>query len=126
MSKPINFLKAFKSFRFAIEGIFSLFKNENNARIHLMVAIFVIAAGVFLSLKAVEWICITVVIGLVWAAEAFNTSIEKLADVVSPGYHAEIKLVKDLAAAGVLILTCAAVITGLIIFLPKVISLLGY
>ena len=126
MSQPINFLKAFKSFRFALAGIYSLFKNENNARIHLMMAILVTIAGILFSINTTEWICITIVIGLVWAAEAFNTSIEKLADVVSPGYQPEIKSVKDLAAAGVLILTIAAVITGIFIFLPKIILLLGF
>jgi diacylglycerol kinase len=82
-----------------------------------------VIAGIFFQISSVEWCIISILIGLVWSAEAINTSIEKLADVVSPGYHPGIKDVKDLAAAGVLILALVAVIVGCIIFIPKVLIL---
>ncbi|MNL84063.1 Undecaprenol kinase [compost metagenome] len=62
-------------------------------------------------------------IALVWAAEAFNTAIEKLADLVSADYHPVIKGVKDTAAAGVLLLAISAVIVGGIVFIPKILLL---
>ncbi|GHT22368.1 hypothetical protein AGMMS4957_12480 [Bacteroidia bacterium] len=65
---------------------------------------------------------IVVVSGLVFAAEAINTSIEILADVVSPERHPQIKLVKDIAAGAVFLLAIAAAIVGLIVFLPKIIA----
>jgi diacylglycerol kinase (ATP) len=119
MNGPIDFLKAARSFRFAGVGIYNLFRYENNARIHLMACLLVIAAAVFFDISAVEWMVIIVQIALVWAAEAFNTSLEKLADLVSPDYHPTIKIVKDTAAAAVLILAISAVIVGAIIFIPK-------
>ncbi|GHU80698.1 hypothetical protein FACS1894145_7330 [Bacteroidia bacterium] len=64
---------------------------------------------------------IVIVSGLVFAAEAMNTSIEILADVVSPERHPQIKLVKDIAAGAVLLTTIAAVVVGFIVFLPKII-----
>lgn len=120
MKGPVNIRKAIRSFRFAGIGIYGLFRFENNARIHLIAAILVTIAGIWLSLTSMEWCLIAIAIGLVWAGEAFNTSLEKLADVVSPDYHPGIKSVKDLAAAGVLLLTLAAVVVGLVIFVPKV------
>lgn len=123
MSSPIDLRKALRSFRYAGRGIVGLFQFENNARIHLAVAVAVVLAGWFLGLSTTEWALIVTQIGLIWAAEAFNTAIEKLADVVSPGYHPLIKSVKDLAAGGVLILAIGAVIVGLLVFVPKVITL---
>ena len=56
--------------------------------------------------------------------EMINTSIENMADFVSKEYHDLIKKTKDLAAGAVLIGAIAAAITGLIIFVPKIIELL--
>ncbi|MCF0039385.1 MULTISPECIES: diacylglycerol kinase family protein [Dyadobacter] len=119
MNGPIDFLKAARSFRFAGVGIYNLFRYENNARIHLMACILVLMAGVFFDISSVEWTIIIIQIALVLAAEAFNTSIEKLADLVMPDYHPVIKVVKDTAAAAVLLLAISAVLVGLIIFVPK-------
>ena len=60
-----------------------------------------------------------IVIGAVLSAEAVNSSIESLADLVSPEYNEAIKKTKDLAAGAVLIMAIAAAIVGLIIFIPK-------
>ena len=57
------------------------------------------------------------------AAEAVNSSIEALADLVSPGYNEAIKRTKDLAAGAVLILAIGAATIGCIIFLPKFLAL---
>lgn len=122
MKGPIDILKALRSFRYAGAGVYNLFRYENNAKIHLIACLVVVIAGFSLQISAIEWSLIIIQIALVWAAEAFNTSIEKLADLVSAEYHPVIKVVKDTAAAGVLILAISAVIVGGIIFIPKVIS----
>jgi len=69
-----------------------------------------------------EWKWLLIAIFLVWITEILNTAIEKLADVVSPGYAVAIKQVKDMAAAAVLLSAVFAVVIALIIFLPKIIS----
>lgn len=120
MSQPINIRKALKSFRYAGVGIYDLFRQENNAKIHLLAAGAVFITGIWFKLSVTEWCLITIQIALVWSAEAFNTAIEKLADTVTSDYHPSIKIVKDVAAAGVLILAISAVIVGGLIFLPKV------
>ena len=112
----IDFPKVLRSFRFAGQGILDLFRYENNAKVHLLVAILVIIAGFLLALSPVEWAVILTQIGLVWAAEAINTAIEKLCDFVSPGLHPQIKAIKGLSSGAVLILTIVAVLVGLIIF----------
>lgn len=111
----IDFPKVLRSFRFAGQGILDLFRFENNAKVHFLVAILVVSAGFVLSLSPVEWAIILTQIGLVWAGEAFNTAIEKLCDFVSPGLHPQIKAIKDVSSGAVLILTIIAVLVGLII-----------
>lgn len=111
----IDFRKVGRSFRFAGQGIIDLFRFENNAKVHLLIAGLVVLAGFGLGLSRVEWAIILTQIGLVWAAEAINTALEKLCDVVSPGQHPQIKAVKDLSAGAVLILALTAVLTGVIL-----------
>lgn len=123
MKSPIDFRKAIGSFRYAWEGLVGLVRSENNARIHFLATILVLVVGFFFRITLIEWSLVAIVIALVWAGEAFNTAIEKLADVVSPEKHPVIKIVKDVAAAGVLILSLVAVVVGLLIFLPKIAAL---
>lgn len=116
------FLKRGRSFVYAWQGIVSLFGNEPNARIHLCVALLVVAAGFFFNISASEWCLVTLCIGGVFMAEAFNTAIEKLCDKVSPQTDSLIKIAKDVAAGAVLLFVFAAVTVGLIVFLPKIID----
>lgn len=112
--------KRLASFKYAFNGIRLLIQKEHNAWIHCFATIFVIIAGFLFGLSKMEWIAIIIVIGSVFAGEAINSSIEALADEVSPEYNEGIKRVKDLAAGAVLFMAIAAAIVGLIIFLPKI------
>lgn len=113
-----------RSFGYAFEGVLALFRYENNARFHLLAAVGVLLTGIGLGIDSKEWALIALIIGGVWAAEAFNTALEKLCDLVSPGVHPQIKAIKDLAAAGVLIMAGVAVVIGVLIFGEKIMRLL--
>lgn len=116
--------KRIRSFKYAFHGIFLLISREHNVWIHCFAAVCAITAGILLHISPMEWIVVTLCIGLVLAAEAVNSAIEALADRVSPEYDEAIKRTKDLAAGAVLLLAIAVAITGLIIFLPKLIALI--
>lgn len=122
-NKGFTFRKRMAGFKYAFRGIAYLFRNEHNAWLHGLAVVCVTVAGFLLDISATEWVAIVLVCGCVLAAEALNTAIERLADVVSPGYNEAIKRVKDLSAGGVLLVAVAAAIMGLIIFLPKIIRL---
>lgn len=111
--------KRLQSFRYAFKGIADLFRTQANARIHLLLAVLVTAAGMYLGLSRMEWALIALCIGAVMAMEALNTAIEYLTDLVSPEYHPLAGKAKDAAAAAVLLTAFCAAIVGLIIFLPK-------
>ena len=107
------------SFRYAINGIVYLLKTEHNARIHSVVAIIVVIASFILKIAKWEWICVIFAIGLVFMTELINTSLEYLADVISPGDNDKVGKAKDLAAGAVLVASLIALLVGCIVFIPK-------
>ena len=118
--------KRIDSFRFAFKGLADLFISQPNARIHGVAAIIALLSGSILGLSKIEWCLIILCIFAVLAAEAFNTALEYLTDLVSPEYHTLAGKTKDVAAAGVLLTAFGALIIGTIIYVPKVIAYLGY
>jgi diacylglycerol kinase len=108
------------SFGHAINGLKILLKYEYNARIHIIIGILVIIAGIVFRIKTIEWMLIIFAIGIVFTCEIFNTVTEYLMDYISPSFNNEIKKIKDLSAAAVLIMSITSVILGIIIFLPKI------
>lgn len=84
-----------------------------------MAAAVAVGLGMVVKLDRYEWLWMVVAIVLVFAAELFNTAIEKLCDVVHPDYSEKIKAIKDLAAGAVLVCAVGAVVIGGIILMSK-------
>ena len=80
----------------------------------------VIILGIVLHVSAVEWAILTLCIGVVIALEIVNTAIEHIANFICPEHNLKIKIIKDLAAAAVLVGAVSALIIGLLIFTPKI------
>lgn len=123
--KIINEKKLINSFKYAMEGIKTAYQEEQNLRVHTFVAILVIIASFILKLNVLEFAICIILIGLVLMAEFFNTAIEYVVDLASPDIHPLAKAAKDTASAGVLMMALIAAITGLVIFIPKLIDFIG-
>ena len=108
------------SLEFALTGIFTAFKEEKNMRSHVLSALAAIIAGLIFRISATEWLFLLLSIFLVIAFEIMNSAVENVVDLASD-YHFSMraKNAKDMAAGAVLEGSGFAVITGLIIFLPK-------
>ncbi len=119
------FRQRFNSFKYAFAGLWELVRSQPNMRIHLVAGTVVVVAGFFFGLSAVEWCFVIAAITAVLSAEAFNTALEYLTDLVSPEYHPLAGKVKDVAAAGVLVVAIGAAIIGVVVFLPRVLEFLG-
>lgn len=120
MNNPkFSIIDRIKSFKYAFNGLKLFFINDHNGRVHLFATIVAIGLSFYLKISGLEWIAILAVISAVFVAEILNSALEKLADVVSPDYHPKIKVVKDLAAAAVLVAAFLSVAVGFIVFLPK-------
>lgn len=107
-----------KKFGYAFRGLRILFAKETHAKVHAVIAIGVIAAGLLLNISQTDWALICIAIALVIGAEAMNTAIEKLCDVAQPEKDARIRDIKDIAAGAVLLCAGIAVVIGIIVFGP--------
>ena len=112
--------------QFALNGLKEAFLQEKNFRIHIIATFLVLLVSFYLRLTAFEWLFVLFVIQLVFITELVNSVIERLIDYIKPELHPKAKIIKDMAAAIVLISVIFSVVTGLIIFLPKIIKLLQF
>ena len=106
------------SFRFAGKGLLLLMRSQPNFRFHLLAAAGVIGAGFYFHVERWEWVALLLTISSVLVAEALNSALEFLTDLVSPQYHPLAGKAKDAAAAAVLIAALLAMGVGLVIFIP--------
>jgi diacylglycerol kinase len=117
-------MKLIQSFGYAWQGIQHCIKTQLNFRIHLVVLTLVTIAGVVFTINTTEWLFIIGCSMLVLSLELINTAIELLCDVVTKEILPAIKIIKDAAAAAVLLAAAGSVVTGLIIFIPKILNAL--
>lgn len=117
-------MKLFQSFGYAWQGLKHCFSTQLNFRIHLLVLALVSITGFVLRITKSEWCFIIICSMLVLALELLNTAIEHLSNVITTEFHPTIKIIKDVAAGAVLICAAGSVITGMVIFFPKIVHLL--
>ena len=112
-----------KSFKYAFQGVKTAYKKEPNLRIHTFIAIIVLISGAILGLTPIEWLILSFIIFYVISLELLNTVIESLVDLISPEIKDKAKVAKDVSAAIVFFAAILSVVVGIILFLPKIISL---
>ncbi|MFH0739131.1 MAG: diacylglycerol kinase family protein [Candidatus Omnitrophota bacterium] len=112
-----------QSLKLAITGIGYLFAYHRNMRIIFMLGILAFLLGLHYQLKGIELVALCITITLVFMAEIFNTAIEMMIDMAINKYHTLIKLVKDIAAAVVLLASLNALAVGYILFFRKIFKL---
>lgn len=115
--------KRIESFKYAFEGLSTLWKDEPNAKIHLAIGLLTIAAGIYLNLNIFEWVAIVFSVGIVFTAEALNSAIENICDGFTREHDPFVKKAKDLGAAAVLLSAGTATIIGILILGPKILKL---
>jgi diacylglycerol kinase (ATP) len=113
-----------RSFGYAFEGLELIVRTQPNFWVHVCAACLALILGVVLRLSPVELAMIVLCIALVLVVESVNTGIETMCDLISPGHHPLIKRAKDISAAAVLISAAAAVVVALLLFAPRLASLL--
>jgi diacylglycerol kinase len=107
------------SFGYAVDGFKEALRNEPNIRVHLVIAVAVIALAYFLQVSQTEWVILLFTVAFVLILELVNTTLEAIVDIVSPRRHPKAKLAKDVAAAAVFISALLALVIGGLIFIPR-------
>ncbi len=113
-----------QAFRYAILGIKSGIVGQRNIKIHIVIAILALIACAILRCTYIEWAIVIVLIGIVIAAELFNSAIESAVDLASLEINNLAKLAKDIAAGAVLVLSIVAAVVGLIIYINALLRFL--
>lgn len=116
-------MRLLNSFKAAFKGIYVGFQ-ERNMHIHAVAAAGVLILAAFFKLTMIQYAVLILTIMAVLCAELFNTAIERLTDIVSPEYSKAAGIVKDVAAAAVLICAIGAVIIGILIFGSRILCYL--
>lgn len=98
---------------YALAGLSAAWRSEHSFRFQLAALVCVLAVLILLRLEPIWWALVALTCGTVITAELFNTALEHLADHVHPDNHPRIRIVKDCAAAAVLVASLAAVGVGI-------------
>jgi diacylglycerol kinase len=122
--RRFTFKNIIKSFRYAFKGLNDVFTSEHNLWIHTVAAIVAVVLGIILGINRYDWIVITLATGMVFTAELFNSAVERMVNYFCPDKDVRAGVVKNISAAAVLITAIISLIAGLLIFVPKIISLL--
>ena len=110
--------KKIRSIGFAVSGLRIAWREEFNFRLEVVFTAAAIILGLIFDISTIEWLFVIVAIGLVLSAEALNTALEELCDMLKPMHDPHVKKIKDLAAAGVFLASVSAAVIGAIIFVP--------
>ncbi len=114
----------FRAFACAFHGLKLLIVTQRNAQVHAVLTGIAVGVGAWLGLASTEWLALVLAIGAVWIAEALNTAVEFVVDLVSPQPQRLAGWAKDVGAAAVLLAAMVAIIVGGVIFLPKLLLLI--
>jgi diacylglycerol kinase len=98
-------------------------KEQLNIKIHLVIALFVIAAGFYFHVTVTEWCILVFAIALVISLELINTAIENLVDLVTLERKPLAGKIKDIAAAAVLVSAIASAVVGMVIFYKYILDI---
>ena len=115
-------MKLWRSFNHAFEGIMYAARTQQNMRIHLVIALFVVLASLFLRLERYYVVALVIIIAIVLGLELLNTAVEAIVDLLTVTHHPLAKTAKDAAAGAVLVASICAVIVGYLVFYQGIIN----
>src|SRR2546428_441407 len=107
------------SIKHAIHGLMYSVKTQPNFRIHLLLSFVAFMACFFYGVSQIEFIIIILLITMGIVIETINTAVEQAADAVDLDIREDIRIIKDVAAAAMLVFAIGAIIISGIIFIPK-------
>lgn len=109
--------KFINKFKYAGRGLIYIWQREASFRWQMVVAVIVQIIAWLLQVDIIVWALLTMISAIVLSAEAFNTVLERLFDMIEPRLSSQISLLKDLLAAAVLIIVIAAVVIALVLII---------
>lgn len=107
-------------------GVGEAARGEWKLKIAVVCTILAILLAFILDLSGVAFAIIILLSASIIATEMVNSALETFLDSVYPQYNESARRAKDLAAGAVLVLSIAAALIALILFLPPLRNFLVY
>lgn len=108
-----------RSLNQAWRGMLYTWRTQGHMRFHFVAGTSVLCFAWWWRVSNFEWLILIIAIGSVIGAEAMNTAIEIVVDMVQPNFHPLAGMAKDVAAGAVLVSTIQAIAIGMIVFFPR-------
>lgn len=105
-----------KSVGNAIRGVIWMLKSERNFQLEVLAFVINLFLIVLLKLDAFDAALIVLVCFAVLSLEILNTCVEKICDIIQPEFDERIKIIKDIAAASVVLMAVASVAVGVLVY----------
>ena len=122
--KSQGFINTFKNAR---KGMRLSLKSEQNIRIHILAGSVALAAGFFFHFSGVKFCILLLTIVMVISAEMMNSAIEFALDSIYHNkYSRMVGMAKDIAAGAVMIVTVAALMVGVLLFVPPIYKMIMF
>lgn len=121
----VMLVKRIRSLGFALKGLELAWREEFNFRFETFFAVATTVLGAWLRISFTEWLFLIAWFSIVLAAEAFNTAIEELCDMLRTTHDPHVARIKDLAAGAVLVASIGAAASGYLIFAPRLLALIA-
>ena len=109
-------------FKYAFEGIRDGIFHDRSILFQCLLGVFAVGAAIIFHCSVQEWLWVVLCITLVIASEIFNSCIEKCVDYISLDRNPQAKLIKDMAASAVFLVSAFALFTACVIFIPKLLG----
>lgn len=109
--------KQIRSFGFAIAGLWQAIRTESHLRFHLVAGVWVFIFAFLGEFSLTQWAVLCLTVGAVISAELINTAAEDLCDLYTREQKPEIKRIKDISAAAVLVFAVAAAAVAVVLFI---------
>lgn len=122
MKQGLRNKKLSGGFKAAFEGFRETLIHERVFRVMMAIALAVVGAMFYLPTGPLEKVVLLAAVFAVLTLELLNSVVERVMDFLSPEYNEQARIVKDLMAAIVLLASIGAIIIGLMIFIPYIIS----
>jgi diacylglycerol kinase len=102
--KGVGRYNIFKSFRYAGSGLYWAFVNEPNIRIQITIGLFFFGLNVYFNQLNLA-LANLIFMAMTCSFEISNTVVENICDYMEKSYRPEIKIIKDMAAGAVFVVS---------------------
>lgn len=119
---PITSRNRVVSLGYALAGWLYMLRWQKNTRLQSVASIAVLGVALWLQITFVEMAILILTITIVWMAEFINAAVEATINLTTSDIHPMAKVAKDVASAAVLLGVVAAILIGLLILGPPLVT----